>query len=163
MSSRDRHPIRACADCGETREIRAYDRCHRCEQRANYRPKPIITCVRCGHQRRRRNRDLCEACYQGDRRGTTIRYTTPQPHWGTTDGGQSLAACARDGMSPDAWFTAANDSGHAAIRVCMACPVRARCLGYALDLQAAGEQVIGIWGGRRFGTKNTQHYEREAQ
>jgi len=58
-----------------------------------------------------------------------------------------LAACSNS--YAEAWFPAKGQSGHMAKRVCVGgwnappCPVRLKCLAYALDT----DQQFGIWGG----------------
>lgn len=57
------------------------------------------------------------------------------------------AAC--NGSDPEAWFShgAGLPTNYSKARqVCMSCPVRAKCLEYALDLQAKA-QLPGMWGG----------------
>lgn len=44
---------------------------------------------------------------------------------------------------PDAFFPEKGSSPHAAKRICGDCPVRIRCLRYALD----HNEQYGVWGG----------------
>jgi len=45
---------------------------------------------------------------------------------------------------PDAWFVDKGGSVKGAKRVCLACPVRAECLAYALK----HDEHWGVWGGK---------------
>jgi WhiB family redox-sensing transcriptional regulator len=54
---------------------------------------------------------------------------------------QDLALCAE--TDPEAFFPEKGGSSRDAKAVCMACPVRAQCLDYALETH----QLFGIWGG----------------
>lgn len=67
------------------------------------------------------------------------------------------ALCARPGQDPDLWFPANGDRAGAerAKAACSGCPVRSRCLEWAL---AAGERS-GIWGGT---TPNERNQLRKA-
>lgn len=67
------------------------------------------------------------------------------------------ALCARPGQDPDIWFPANGDRAGAerAKVACFGCPVRSRCLDWAL---AAGERS-GIWGGT---TPNQRNQLRKA-
>lgn len=66
------------------------------------------------------------------------------------------ALCARPGQDPDFWFPANGDRAGAerAKAACFGCPVRSRCLDWAL---AAGERS-GVWGGT---TPNERHQLRK--
>lgn len=69
------------------------------------------------------------------------------PSWDiTTDQTWRLQAlCAQIGGSPeqDLWFVKKGGSTRKAKKVCLACPVRAECLDYALETK----QRFGVWGG----------------
>lgn len=54
---------------------------------------------------------------------------------------QEHAACR--GVDPDLFFPERGETNREAKRICLTCPVRVRCLDYAL---AEGEW-LGIWGG----------------
>lgn len=60
-----------------------------------------------------------------------------------------LAGLCRQ-VDPDAWFPKKGDSNNPAKRICNgfrgvpACPVRAKCLAYALD----NREPWGVWGGK---------------
>lgn len=43
---------------------------------------------------------------------------------------------------PDSWFVSGAGQ-HAAVPICLACPVRLDCLAFALD----NREVWGVWGG----------------
>lgn len=59
--------------------------------------------------------------------------------------------CADVGLDPDEWFPVSAEAGMArqeaaaAIAVCMACPVRGRCLALSLRHWDVGRH--GVWGG----------------
>lgn len=68
----------------------------------------------------------------------------------------SKGACL-DAPNPDAWFPApgAHDAvTREAVKVCQGCPVRKRCLQYAVEHP---DPLHGIWGGR------TEQYRRAAR
>ena len=67
---------------------------------------------------------------------------------------QERALCAQ--TDPEAFFPEKGGSTKEAKRVCMACPVQAQCLDYAL---ANGER-FGIWGG--LSERERRHLERRA-
>ncbi len=73
---------------------------------------------------------------------------------------QDRALCQE--ADPEAFFPEQGASTRPAKRVCMACEVRAECLGYALD---RGER-FGVWGGmserERRRLKSQQRQERAA-
>jgi WhiB family transcriptional regulator, redox-sensing transcriptional regulator len=54
---------------------------------------------------------------------------------------QGQALCAQ--TDPEAFFPEKGGSTSAAKRICLGCPVRARCLDYAV----AHDERFGIWGG----------------
>jgi WhiB family transcriptional regulator, redox-sensing transcriptional regulator len=54
---------------------------------------------------------------------------------------QGLARCAE--VDPELFFVEKGASTRPAKRVCMACEVRAECLGYALE----HNELYGVWGG----------------
>jgi WhiB family redox-sensing transcriptional regulator len=63
--------------------------------------------------------------------------------------GPWLAGAACAGSGPSLWFAAEDtpegaEKARLATAVCAACPVRAQCLDYALEI---GEITEGIWGG----------------
>lgn len=60
-----------------------------------------------------------------------------------TDGNDWMADGLCRQVDGEVWFPEKGSSNRDAKRVCMACPVRAECLQYALD---NGEQY-GVWGG----------------
>jgi WhiB family redox-sensing transcriptional regulator len=51
------------------------------------------------------------------------------------------AACANDYYDPEWWFSELNTN--LAISICTTCPVKVRCLQYAVD----NNEQHGIWGG----------------
>jgi WhiB family redox-sensing transcriptional regulator len=53
------------------------------------------------------------------------------------------SACADPDISADIWF----DDADTARRICGRCPVRNACLQYAMDVEADGERLHGVWGG----------------
>lgn len=70
----------------------------------------------------------------GGRPRLTLVLPTP-PEW-VTD-----AVCAQ--TDPDAWFPDKGGSTASAKRICAGCPVRERCLAYAMERR----ERFGIWGG----------------
>lgn len=54
-----------CADCGQRREVHAYNLCKSCYNRGrrNQDNRPKITCVDCGKERFHASRGLCGSCY----------------------------------------------------------------------------------------------------
>jgi WhiB family transcriptional regulator, redox-sensing transcriptional regulator len=70
-------------------------------------------------------------------RAPYTRRPAPRQEWA------ARAACASH-PDPDLWFDATDDLGSdVAIAVCAICPVRHRCLEYALSVP----RMPGIWGG----------------
>lgn len=62
---------------------------------------------------------------------------------------QAAASCAAPGINAGAFFPEKGERTGYARRVCASCPVRQRCLEYALDFErdmGAGTRH-GIWGG----------------
>lgn len=59
---------------------------------------------------------------------------------GRPESWMEFAACRQ--VDSELWFPEVGGSGFEAKRICQACPVRARCLAYALE-----HQERGIWGG----------------
>lgn len=64
-----------------------------------------------------------------------LRDMHDRPDW------QEDAVCAQ--ADPEAWFPEQGGSTLAAKRICLACPVVAQCLAYALEHQ----ERFGVWGG----------------
>jgi len=51
------------------------------------------------------------------------------------------AACAE--VDPELWFPEKGDSAEVAKRICDGCPVRPKCLAFALEMN----ERTGVWGG----------------
>ncbi len=73
--------------------------------------------------------------------GTTagVLLSRQVPSW------MGAALCAQ--VDPELFFPHPSGSPRAAKRVCAACPVTAQCLDHALELEAQGVAVCGVWGG----------------
>lgn len=69
---------------------------------------------------------------------------------------QDRALCSQ--ADPEAWFPKKGVSPAAARRVCMACAVRADCLGYAIE----NNERFGIWGGFTWQERRRVRQERQA-
>lgn len=70
------------------------------------------------------------------------RWTETEPSWPDRPAWFADAECA--GLGPDLFFTdASGQASDEAIAVCAVCPVRERCLEWAL----ANNDTEGVWGG----------------
>jgi WhiB family redox-sensing transcriptional regulator len=73
---------------------------------------------------------------------------------------QDRALCAE--TDPEAFFPEKGGSTREAKAVCMACEVRAQCLEYALEFEAANPAArYGIWGGKSERERRKLRHETE--
>lgn len=84
--------------------------------------------------------DTCRSAYsehQRRRRQGPARVQRPAPDtsW--------MADAACRGMDPELFFPVQGEDTRPAREVCFSCPMRARCLSYALD----NREAYGVWGG----------------
>jgi WhiB family redox-sensing transcriptional regulator len=111
-----------CAGCGRTVHHRlAYGRCSNCYSKEldEYGPR------------------------QADPQMLAWNQTSPKLALAqVADPWRTDAAC--NGMNPDLFFPELGEDARPAKEVCRGCPVRERCLEYAM----ANRETHGVWGGR---------------
>lgn len=124
-------------------------------------------CGQCGRLVwHRLSHDMCNACYQADRAAYGPRDPDPQQTaWAQT--GPKLndpdhdwwPAAACRGLDPNLFFPELGEPTAPAKAVCAGCPVRARCLDYAL----ANGIRYGTWGGATEQERRTLRRTRKQQ